>query len=387
MKRYNRFKQLNCIRDEFILESMPDYLGIRTKKQGNGNPVIRFLGSGWGAACICAVVALSIMAVILRMGQDPWGSPAGTQEQTDTEVTETQIPTLPSETEAPTEADTTPYFDPESLDIDTYQGMTPDIPYKIVYHSNGDGTCMVTNVIINILYEGDITVEIPETSPDGETVVGVFIKPTYNVPTYISAEEFKKIETAVLEYYDNNRENYYYKQFMSYYQLKGLEFCTSEYLKNDLLSEYPIAAYTNIYVFDYTATEIEYALRSHDLAMITPWYTAEWCYADRLKLKDLAELHGITDPYLDQVLAAHSGSFENVSEIKLPKTLKPRGDDLVISFPSIHLDTLSIMGIDQMIFDGTVAEMTAIADPTLYELAYPLVIHCTDGDIIYPVKE
>ncbi len=381
MKRYNRFKQLNCIRDEFILESMPDYLGIRTKKQGNGNPVIRFLGSGWGAACICTVVALSIMAVILRMGQDPWGSPAGTQEQTDTEVTETQIPTLPSETEAPTEVDTTPYFDPESLDIDTYQGMTPDIPYKIVYHSNGDGTCMVTNVIINILYEGDITVEIPETSPDGDTVVEIHLRTNYNIPTYVLAEDFEKIKNAMLVHYDHDENNFYYKQFMSYFRLYYAEYAPTPEDREKMISHYPLCEFVPVYVFDPTATSTEWKWRSQELAEIAPWYTAEWCYYDIAKAKTVAEIMGVTDSVLEDALAKHSGSFENVSEIKIPKTLRSDG------WSALDLWLLSDMGIQSLTFDGTMAEMSNIADPEEIVLSYPLVIHCTDGDISYPVKE
>lgn len=378
MKRYNRFKMLNDIQDEYILESMPDYLAIRAKKRFGENAVLSFLSSGWGAACICALVAVGVMAFIIRAGQNPWTPPATTVESsTESQTPETE-PSTETETETETEEDTTPYFDPELLDIDTYQGMTPDVPYTISYASLGDGTCIVNGITVNILYEGEFTVEIPETSPDGDTVVGVSIKPTYNIPAYVSAEDFPKIKAAALEYYGNDENNFFFKQFMSYVQLKGLEFYSSENLKNDLLSDYPIAAYTNIYVFDDTATEIEYALRSRTLATIAPWYTAEWCYADMLKLKELAELHGVTDAYLDQVLAMHSGSFENVSEIRLPKTLQPGTLD-----PQIF----SVMGFESLTFGGTVAEMTAIADPADNPTYYPLVIHCTDGDINYPVKE
>ncbi len=376
MKRYNRFKILNNIQDKYILESMPDYLELQMKKRRGNNPIIRFLGSGWGAACICALVAVGVMAFIIHAGQNPWTPPGGTIEQESTvevpTVEETEAPT-----ETPTEADTTPYFDPDSLDLDTYQGMTPDIPYTIHYYSYGDGTCIVNGITINILYKGEFTVEIPETSPDGDTVIGVSIKPTYNIPAYVSAEDFPKIKAAVLEYYGNDEDNFFFKQFMSYVELKGLEFCSSESLKNDLLSEYPIVAYTNIYVFDYTATEIEYALRSRTLATIAPWYTAEWCYADMLKLKELAELHGVTDTYLDQVLANHSDDFENVSEIRIPKTLQPGTLD-----PRVF----SVMGLESLTFNGTIAEMTAIVDPDAFTVDYPLVIHCTDGDISYPIN-
>ena len=375
---------LNDIQDEYILESMPDYLAIRAKKRFGENPVLRFLSSGWGAACICALVALGVMAFIIRGAWEPFDPSVVNTPEESTEATE---PITEAETEeaTETEAETEPYFDPDTLDLDTYQGMTPDIPYTISYRSNGDGTCYVDDIIINILYEGDITIEIPETSPDGDTVIRILLKPTYNIPTYVLAEDFEKIKTAVLAYYDFDENNFYYKQFMSYFGLYSADLAETPEQREKFISWYPLCEYVPIYVFDPTATSVEWAVRSRDLREIAPWYTAEWCYFELLKTKAKADEIGVTDPNLEMFLEEHSGSFSSVVDIKLPKTLEPRGEDLVNSSPAIYLDIFPIMGIDHMTFNGTVAEMTAIADPADHPTYYPLVIHCTDGDISYPI--
>ncbi len=378
MKRYNRFKMLNNIQDEYILESMPDYLAVRAKKRREENPFLRFLGSGWGAACICALVAVAVMAFIIRAGQDPWTPPATTVEPS----TETSAP----ETETETEADTTPYFDPDSLDLDTYQGMTPDIPYTIHYYSYGDGTCIVNGITVNILYKGNITIEIPETSPDGDTVVELNFDSGYNIPTYVLAEDFEKIKSAILAYYDFDEDNFYYKRFMSYFRLLDAELATTPEKREEIIFYYPLCEYIPVYAFDTTATYVERVSRSREIRESAPWYTAQWCYYELLKTKAVADELGITDPNIEESLEKHNGSFEAVTDIKLPKTLKPYEDD---NFYAIYIDLYSIsrMGIEHMTFNGTVAEMTAIANPAHITVDYPLIIHCTDGDISYPIEE
>ncbi|MBQ9780491.1 MAG: hypothetical protein IJW00_06060 [Clostridia bacterium] len=380
MTRYNRFKMLSSIQDEYILESLPDYVTLAARKRRKESSVIRFFNSGWGVACICALVAVGVMAFIIRAGQGPWTPPGGTMEES--ELESPTAPTTEEPTEEPTEADTTPYFDPELLDIDTYQGMTPDIPYKIVYHSLGDGTCVVTNVIINILYEGDITIEIPETSPADETVVDINLSSNYNIPTYVLAEDFEKIKNAMLAHYDNDENNFYYKQFMSYFGLRYAENAPTPEDREKWISNYPLCEFVPVYVFAPAATTTECVKRSEELREVAPWYTAEWCYSDLLKAKSVADELGVTDPTLEEFLKKHSDSLTSVVDIKLPKTLEPYD-----GFISIDLYVIARMGIKQMTFEGTVAEMTAIADPENYELSYPLTIHCTDGDIVYPVKE
>ncbi len=96
------------------------------------------------------------------------------------------------------------------------------------------------------------------------------------VPRMIKQERFEElIKLPLLEYYDGNEDNFYFKQFMSYYQLKGLEFCTSDRLKEDLLSVYPVVKDMNIYVFDPTATTVELEKREEDIKTACPNYSYE----------------------------------------------------------------------------------------------------------------
>lgn len=96
------------------------------------------------------------------------------------------------------------------------------------------------------------------------------------VPRMIEQSRFEElIRLPLLEYYDGDENNFYFKQFMSYYQLKGLEFCTSDRLKEDLLSVYPVVEDMNIYVFDPTATTVELEKREEDIKTACPNYSYE----------------------------------------------------------------------------------------------------------------
>ena len=96
------------------------------------------------------------------------------------------------------------------------------------------------------------------------------------VPRMIEESRFEEyIRLPLLEYYDGNEDNFYFKQFMAYYQLKGLEFCSSDKLKADLLAVYPVTEDMNIYVFDPTATVTELERLEEVVKTACPNYSYE----------------------------------------------------------------------------------------------------------------
>ena len=76
--------------------------------------------------------------------------------------------------------------------------------YRIVYASNGDGTCDVTEVWFNPLNREEISLVIPETSPDGETVVRISARltsPDHGVPPILSKPSFEALVASLGELY------------------------------------------------------------------------------------------------------------------------------------------------------------------------------------------
>ncbi len=130
--------------------------------------------------------------------------------------------------------------------------------YELIYTSNGDGTCYVSNILTRPDIMQSYTVEIPETSPDGDTVVGVEVTLSdmvyRNVPYMFLAEDFEALcETAKA----NGMHDFDYARMTSCYlkiSITGLD----EQSKAEVIECFPMTAYADIYVVDssiYTSVE------------------------------------------------------------------------------------------------------------------------------------
>ncbi len=94
-----------------------------------------------------------------------------------------------------------------------------DAPYVVTYENNGDGTCTVTDVIVDYSANGKITVVIPEYSPEGDKVTKVVLDnfhtlASLNVPALITNESFDEINALLTEKQLTERE---IRQVVSFY--------------------------------------------------------------------------------------------------------------------------------------------------------------------------
>ena len=105
----------------------------------------------------------------------------------------------------------------------TYTDINKEIfaslPYVITYQKSGDGTCTVTDVIVDYSAEGKITVVIPEYSPEGDKVTKVNLEDfhtiaTLNVPVLITEERFYTKNATLTERGSTERE---IRQVVSFY--------------------------------------------------------------------------------------------------------------------------------------------------------------------------
>lgn len=101
---------------------------------------------------------------------------------------------------------------------DINKDIFADAPYVITYESNGDGTCKVTDIIVDYSYEGQITVNIPAVSPDGDTVAEIITAfndyAKLNVPAVITDKSFNEIKNKLKDAVEDERE---LKRFISFY--------------------------------------------------------------------------------------------------------------------------------------------------------------------------
>lgn len=169
-------------------------------------------------------------------------------------------------------------------------------PYEIIYHYNG-GVLRNSDMSLSInpSYKEPFCLEIPAYDPNGGAIKNVaWVAPHLNdtffarrhgfviseVPHIIPKEEFEKLLARAESYYEGGKDSLDYKRFSSYWQLKSLDNCSSDRLKQDLLSVYPIVEYYDIYVFDPTATREEMHFFVRELHKFAPEYTA---YEDEVK--------------------------------------------------------------------------------------------------------
>ena len=324
-----------------------------------------------------AVIALLLASLLILPACEIAG------DTSDVTVSDTTAESVAdTETEAVTEDNgPTP---PELPALESYQGMTPDVPYTLEFYSHGDGTCAVSNIVVNMLYEGTYTVEIPETSPEGDTVVEAgYLRPTYNLPTYLTKEAYETMIGWWEDYFDRceeqglleaNEAEFRLSQACSYYYLKDATPYSSMELQADEIARFPLCEHIPMYTWDMTTTEVEMAHISQLMAVAAPWYTAEWCYADLLSLQSMAETLGVEDPHLAECLEEHGDSLADAEAIRIPRTVTRLPD---------NLQTLSSLGVTRLIYAGTVADFEAIFEGQLdrITLPSPMTVVCTDGEL------
>lgn len=161
------FEELDGLDDAFIQEGMLPDTAVMTPIRGGkirrgGSLLARFGRSGWAVAMLCAVVSLSVLVAVVRLGlKDPAGNtdPPGENLPNDGFTGET----LPSETDElptlPEESDRVPV------------GTTSVDENGVRYRSNGDGTCTCMGFEDP---EGKTTLHIPDYSPDGDVVISIY---------------------------------------------------------------------------------------------------------------------------------------------------------------------------------------------------------------------
>ena len=149
----------------------------------------------------------------------------------------------------------------ESESGETDQTVEEDIfdgkPYVLTFVSNGDGTCVVSEILVNPEHREKIVLDIPERSPEGDKVTAVtFEQFDSNVPRKIAKEDFEDILTDIEEYleYDENltesQKLLIPKKMEAFYALRDPnDESLSNSSKQYILEQYPESAITPIYVF------------------------------------------------------------------------------------------------------------------------------------------
>lgn len=279
MSGYDAFLKIADIREEYLNEAyvpalFPAVKPLRRKKLLA--PLVTFFGNTAVAATLCGVLGLGVLAAVIGLSPlNPFRDPPATEPPvTDTAEPDTEEPT-PDESES----------EPEIEEMRE--------PYELVFTSNGDGTCKVSNIIVNSRYHEKFDLTIPATSPIGERVVAVENPDGFgyvNVPRVMLLEDYESLKYFLGKHY--GKDSMTVQRFQSYYRLRDVDACSTEALKQDLLTAYPWAAVTDFVMLDETLVkEIELPKLAMWIAEAAPEYTA---YEAEKRLSDLVSEAGMT---------------------------------------------------------------------------------------------
>ena len=192
-------------------------------------------------------------------------------------------------TESSAPADT-----PDSTDQET-EAPPEEIgdPYELVFSSNGDGSCKVSDIKVNPKYREAFTLTIPAVSPAGERVTAVENPDGFgyiNVPRVLLPEDFEVLLYRIRTHY--GKDSATVRSFESYYYFKSLESCSTENLKKDLLDAFPWAAVTDFYILDGAiVADVEIPKLALWVAEAAPDYTA---LEGEKKMQKLVSENGMT---------------------------------------------------------------------------------------------
>ena len=132
-------------------------------------------------------------------------------------------------------------------------------PYHLYFLSNGNGTCTLKYVTVDPSFEGDYVLEIPETSPAGDTVTAIDLgqlsapKNTQyaDFPYILTASAMDDVRKAAINSSMSSFD--YEKMFAWYLKLSVAELDANS--RQELLATYPIVAFGDVYVFDRKVSE------------------------------------------------------------------------------------------------------------------------------------
>ncbi len=161
------FAALSGIDEDIILETRPP-VAAPTPVQRESY-LSRFLSSGWVAAVLSAVVAISVIVAIVLAGRNggPGVPPVGTAES-ESESRPVLAETMPeSETERETDANS-------ESEIEAVPETQPPVPTQVtvdglVYECDGAGTA----ILVRVEAPNTPDVVIPEALPSGDRVVAI----------------------------------------------------------------------------------------------------------------------------------------------------------------------------------------------------------------------
>lgn len=235
--------------------------------------------------------------------------------------------------------------------------------YYLIYTSNGDGTCYVSDILIDPIMGGG-TVEIPNKSPAGDRVIGLRVEllpETHNdaFPLLLTEQTMEQLKNEMAEV----AGDFNVMKFTAYYR----ELSVTPEDSGLVESECPLAAYTKMYLFSGTS-ESDYEQASRLFLTTLPMLEKDKSVYDAQVL-ELCKQH-LTDEQTERMLKLLcSRCVSGLSEIVLHKDIEYVS---IMQYGSPTVPVNVWLNVDM-----TKAEWAEVDCPQTN-----LHVVCTDGEIV-----
>ena len=205
-----------------------------------------------------------------------------------------------------------------------------DTPYQFTFASNGDGTCVITDIKTDFDRTEKFDLIIPEKSSDGDTVVEVDMsalgdyKDVFNVPGALKKETFASI-------IDRIRSS----------EFKGESGITAEKAADivDAFYGHPISQPSAEHIDEFSYVVLEFLISVEEASRISAYltdfigYTAKDCYADCLAVMDLDTSEETAALLGEKAFRFFYHDVSNIQKVVLPsKEITVRHNELAIPF-------------------------------------------------------
>ena len=243
---------------------------------------------------------------------------------------------------------TTPVLDvltqPQFKGLSPLDSFAEGEPYRLYFVSSGDGTCTLKYITTNPAYEGDFVIEIPETSPMGDTVTEIDIsQPSRSIQWHNTDFPYvltsATMEALVATAQENEISAFDLGKLRAYY-LKLSVVGLDEQARQELTGAYPIAAVGDVYVFDANAATSEQSKIYQFLTDYCEWNAEKYEQSVKEVMK-LAKQDGdreLAELYLTVLRNAELGK---VSGITIPKTVVSINQHMWASMPALETITVA----------------------------------------------
>ena len=262
------------------------------------------------AILLCLTVCILLLTVACKKENEPL------------ETTTTQETTAPEETlpEELTEED----LYPEPIK----QLLAENKPYSLEFTSNGDGTCYVSQLCLNNRYETEFDVIIPEKSPAGDVVTGIYLgdsitAPGSVVPKFMTWEQLMKIQGQVETEYPKEESGMAGRWWIIAYLEYDVAKMEDEMLA-EMLEKYPVIEYVTLALWSYEMSNMADTLRRVEMAGITPHVTKQYYKEFIQDVRDKGASEEVLAPYKEQMeaLPAYANWSVNVRYLHIPSSVK-----------------------------------------------------------------